>query len=112
MPEKFIWEQPHSGNSTWMFIEAVSGLGFKHPFWDDLKREDDKPLSFDVCLTVNGYEVPFSRCLKLIDENLTKCIESRAKELLKERASELVGKLYDLQDHVNSKIAELFPGVE
>lgn len=105
MSEKYRYQHDNVG---WLLAEAVGGLipESKVAFWKATSDLVDGEMEIE--LKVNGVEVPFTRTMKTLDENLERLVESRAKEMLEEKASELKDKMRQLDEAID----RLFPGVD
>ncbi len=95
MPEQFVFGK--DDKVDWLFIEAIGGLSDMHPVLKD--HGPDKP--FEVTLIVNGHEVPFSRTMRLLDDNYGRCIETRAKEIVQEQLGKIVRQLQSIQERTD-----------
>ncbi len=105
MPEKIDFDTMLNHHTRWLFCESVGGLGLNHPVFQSIA--DNKEINVEM--KINGIDVSFMSVLRLLDKNFEKCVDSRANEIVKERAGQLMSKIHDLDEHIKDKVDEIFP---
>lgn len=63
----------------------------------------------DVALVVDGMEVPFRKVMEGWQAQIDRMVEARARALLKEKASDIYGRLCDIEMKVEEFANDLFP---
>lgn len=106
MPEQFVYSEDRSDPVSWAFIETLVGIDKR--FFEELTTVNDKKF-IAIELKFNGHEASFSQIIKQFSVNFNSIVEERAKEMLNERAAELVSKMQDLNETLKREVDRLFP---
>ncbi len=89
MPEKFVVRH-HNDFPTWLII---------HSSLDKVEPTGD----WEVCLTINGVEVPVRETLLHIEKCLDDLVEGKAREILKEKLAEIDSISFQFREFLREK---------
>jgi hypothetical protein len=94
----------------WAFMRAMLKWQQDNP---GVKHEDGSFYTetgiLDICLTVNGEEVPFDDIIHEYERQMDSLIEQKARELVSNRAQPMIDILYQLERDLKEKAEQLFP---
>lgn len=105
MSEPFDYHAVSQTPVGWAFIEALSGLGLKHEFFDSIKPGEP----VQVELKFNGFEVSFTRIIEMLMANFDRAVAESAEEMLNDKAADVLTSLSDLKAEVARHAGRLFP---
>ena len=80
------------GDKNWQWaVVEISEIGDEK--WD----EDIRNNGVQITVTMNGKEVKFSKLIQRLMESYEDMVSQRAKEILKEKACNIIGKLEQIE---------------
>lgn len=90
-------------------LHAVSAPGFDggpahKAFFEDLKERKG---ALEIKFEVNGFELPFSAAMAALAESYDRCVEAKARELLRERVGELQDRLGRIEEVMVEQFSEV-----
>ena len=102
--KKVLVDRNTEGFLNWMFIRLLTMTEKKHGVsvmteikgWERFGEKDE----FEICLTIDGVEVPFIEAVESLEKQYDQQLEKRAAEIVVERLQDSFEVLQDLTDEV------------
>jgi hypothetical protein len=73
----------------------------------------EDPTEVDVCVTVNGVQVPFESFIDLLEKSHDTMLENKAKDLIEKSFGNVIDTLTEMQEHAKNKLeSDVLPSWE